>query len=124
MSLYDALADDIDRILVDVHGPGESVTYHPYGGDDVVISAVLSPELANLLENEHGGESDVREGYLFVSKTVDTGIVSPDVRDTVTIRSEVWAIVVINDHGGYWKLFVRKSTRVRDGAARFMQPRL
>jgi len=65
MSLYDALADDVDQILVDMHGPGESVTYHPYGGDDVAISAVLSPEPANLLENEHGGESDVREGYLF-----------------------------------------------------------
>ena len=97
---------------------GETVTYHPgtFGAPDVSIEGIFGVNPADVVDTEPGGSNDARTSTFLVAKTE---LASATRDDHLTIRSEKWDVVTINDLDGIWRLNIRRSVAVERGAGRF-----
>jgi hypothetical protein len=100
---------------------GESVTYHVSGEDDVALTAIFVPDRSDLADLPPGSRDDTRTGSLTVAKTA---LASPSRDATVTIRSELWHVVTIDDGGAFWVLQIKRSVGIERGNESFRMPSL
>lgn len=98
------------------HAHGGSVTYHLSGEDDVVLTAIFTPDPSSLTEDGRGNLDDTRTGSLTVAKTA---LATPSRDATVTIRTELWHVVTFDDGGAFWTLNLTRDVSVERAPERF-----
>jgi len=80
---------------------GQTVTYNPSVGDPVSMEAIFDEDEVRE-EFESKGTTAARRGKLSFLRDSDLGVVDPTINDTVTIKSETWAVGDILDMSDNW----------------------
>lgn len=117
----------LDDIMADCGEPvlreqlGEAMTHHPDGGSDAAFTATFDFESSAMADAEPGGRNDARTGSVLVAKTQLASVTSAD---KITLRSQKWDVVTVDDRDYAWVLNIRRSVPVERGATPFRMARI
>ncbi len=115
-------AADISNVFLNSDEFAETVTYHPDGGANKDILAVVGEPLTDTEETEGGGRTLTRRVEVRISADATAGIDAPTYKDEITIRSLKWSVRGFTDEDGMWMLECVRAEKVEHSSEGHYRP--